>query len=226
MDTSTWLLTGAIERAGYALADYVLNQGDRVVLAARTLDATADLAERHPDTGLALALDVTDPQRGDAIRQAERRFGAIDVLVNNAGIDFHRTGSRAGTRSFGGFERGLGDPSVDQEVTSPREASVPRTIVITALPAVSASSASRGPPRGAGTSPRPSARTPTRQHTSKWGLGCKRTTAGERNISHHRRQQSSARGWQAATHNLGDAAHRERDRNLRRAIGGGGSQVG
>ena len=45
-------------------------------------------------------------------------------------------------------------------------ASVPRTIVITALPAVSASSASRGPPRGAGTSPRPSARTPTRQHTS------------------------------------------------------------
>jgi hypothetical protein len=30
--------------------------------------------------------------------------------------------------------------------------SVPRTIVITALPAVSASSASRGPPRGAGRS--------------------------------------------------------------------------
>jgi NADP-dependent 3-hydroxy acid dehydrogenase YdfG len=90
MDTSTWLLTGASSGLGYALADYVLNQGDRVVLAARTLDATADLAERHPDTGLALALDVTHPQRGDAIRQAERRFGAIDVLVNNAGIDFHR----------------------------------------------------------------------------------------------------------------------------------------
>jgi NAD(P)-dependent dehydrogenase (short-subunit alcohol dehydrogenase family) len=31
MDTSTWLLTGASSGLGYALADYVLNQGDRVV---------------------------------------------------------------------------------------------------------------------------------------------------------------------------------------------------
>ena len=51
MDTSTWLITGASSGLGYALADYVLNQGERVVLATKTLDATADLAERHPDTG-------------------------------------------------------------------------------------------------------------------------------------------------------------------------------
>jgi NAD(P)-dependent dehydrogenase (short-subunit alcohol dehydrogenase family) len=89
MDKSTWLVTGASSGLGYALAEYVLEQGDQVVLAARTLDPMVALTERHPDTGLAITLDVTDPQqRADAVGQAEARFGAIDVLVNNAGIDF------------------------------------------------------------------------------------------------------------------------------------------
>jgi NAD(P)-dependent dehydrogenase (short-subunit alcohol dehydrogenase family) len=59
------------------------------VAAARTLEPMAALTERYPDAGLALTLDVTDPQqRADAISQAEARFGAIDILANNAGIDF------------------------------------------------------------------------------------------------------------------------------------------
>jgi len=89
MDRSTRLITGASSGLGNALAEYVLEQGDRVVAAARTLEPMAALTERYPDAGLALTLDVTDPQqRADAISQAEARFGAIDILVNNAGIDF------------------------------------------------------------------------------------------------------------------------------------------
>src|ERR1700761_3074459 len=89
MDRSTWLITGASSGLGYALAEYVLEQGDQVVAAARTIEPMAALTERYPDAGLALTLDVTDPQqRADAISQAEARFGAIDILVNNAGIDF------------------------------------------------------------------------------------------------------------------------------------------
>ena len=89
MDRSTWLITGASSGLGYALAEYVLEQGDQVVAAARTLGPMAALTERYPDAGLALTLDVTDPQqRADAISQAEARFGAINILVNNAGIDF------------------------------------------------------------------------------------------------------------------------------------------
>jgi NAD(P)-dependent dehydrogenase (short-subunit alcohol dehydrogenase family) len=89
MERSTWLITGASSGIGYALAEHVLEQGDQVVLGARTLDPMAALTERYPDTGLAVTLDVTDPQqRADAISQAEARFGAIDFLVNNAGIDF------------------------------------------------------------------------------------------------------------------------------------------
>src|SRR3984885_9195665 len=89
MDRATWLITGASSGLGYALAEYVLEQGDQVVAAARTLEPMAALTERYPEAGLALKLDVTDPQqRADAISQTEARFGAIDILVNNAGVDF------------------------------------------------------------------------------------------------------------------------------------------
>jgi NAD(P)-dependent dehydrogenase (short-subunit alcohol dehydrogenase family) len=89
MDTPTWLITGTSSGLGYALAEHTLDQGDQVVLAAPALEATRELTERYPETGLAIELDVTDPaQRADAVRQAELRFGSIDVLVNNAGIDF------------------------------------------------------------------------------------------------------------------------------------------
>jgi short-subunit dehydrogenase len=89
MEKSTWLITGASSGLGYALAEHVLEQGERVVLGARTLDPMVALADRYPDTALAIPLDVTDAQQWtDAVSQAGARFGAVDILVNNAGIDF------------------------------------------------------------------------------------------------------------------------------------------
>jgi len=89
MSNTTWLITGASSGLGYALGEYVLKQGDRVVLAARTLGSMEGLAKRFPATVLALTLDVTRPvQRAAVVEQTETRFGGIDVLVNNAGIDF------------------------------------------------------------------------------------------------------------------------------------------
>jgi NAD(P)-dependent dehydrogenase (short-subunit alcohol dehydrogenase family) len=45
-----------------------------------------DLAEKCPDTLLALALAVTDaPRREEAVREAVKHSGRIDVVVNNAG---------------------------------------------------------------------------------------------------------------------------------------------
>jgi NAD(P)-dependent dehydrogenase (short-subunit alcohol dehydrogenase family) len=85
----TWLITGASSGLGYALAEFVLQRGERVVLAARSTDTMKALAARFPDTALAVGLDVTQPQqRLAAVEQAEARFGGIDVLVNNAGVDF------------------------------------------------------------------------------------------------------------------------------------------
>ena len=49
-------------------------------------DPFRDIAAPYPNTALALALDVTDrTQVAEAVRQAEARFGTVDVLVNNAG---------------------------------------------------------------------------------------------------------------------------------------------
>jgi len=85
----TWLITGTSSGLGYALAKYVLERGDRVVMGSRTLDNMADLAKRYPERALAIILDVTNvEQRAAIVSQAEARFGGIDVLVNNAGIDF------------------------------------------------------------------------------------------------------------------------------------------
>ena len=71
---------------GMAYADLVLGRGDRVVLTARRPDELRDWATRHSDNALVLSVDVTDAEQIRlAVAEAERRFGSIDVLVNNAG---------------------------------------------------------------------------------------------------------------------------------------------
>ncbi len=89
LKSRTWLITGASSGLGYALAEFVLQRGDRVVLAARSMNSMSGLAARYPDRALAVGLDVTQPQqRIAAVERAQAHFGGIDVLVNNAGIDF------------------------------------------------------------------------------------------------------------------------------------------
>lgn len=89
MSPKTWLITGASSGLGKALAEHVLAQGDQVVATASSTQATTELAARYPQTALAVRLDVTQhADHTDAVRAAEERFGAIDILVNNAAIDF------------------------------------------------------------------------------------------------------------------------------------------
>jgi NAD(P)-dependent dehydrogenase (short-subunit alcohol dehydrogenase family) len=60
--------------------------GDSVIATARKVEPLKDLVAKHGDRVMPLALDVTD---GEAVREAveagHRRFGRIDVVVNNAG---------------------------------------------------------------------------------------------------------------------------------------------
>lgn len=83
---STWFITGCSTGLGRALATAVLERGWNAVVTARSVDKVQDIADAHPDTALALALDVTDSAEVTAaVEQAEARFGNVDVLVNNAG---------------------------------------------------------------------------------------------------------------------------------------------
>ncbi|QHC67848.1 SDR family NAD(P)-dependent oxidoreductase [Rathayibacter sp. VKM Ac-2759] len=86
---TTWLITGCSTGLGRALATAVLEHGHDVVVTARDVDSVRDIAEQHPGSALALALDVTDEaQVAAAVAAAEERFGGVDVLVNNAGYGY------------------------------------------------------------------------------------------------------------------------------------------
>src|SRR6202035_6143516 len=76
LKSRTWLITGASSGLGYALAEFVLQRGDRVVLAARSMNSMSGLAARYPDRALAVGLDVTQPQqRIAAVERAQAHFG-------------------------------------------------------------------------------------------------------------------------------------------------------
>jgi NAD(P)-dependent dehydrogenase (short-subunit alcohol dehydrogenase family) len=84
-ESKVWFVTGASSGFGREIVEEVLGRGDRAVAAVRNTEALADLAGR-PDV-LVVRLDVTQPDQVEsAVRAAVARFGAIDVLVNNAGF--------------------------------------------------------------------------------------------------------------------------------------------
>jgi NADP-dependent 3-hydroxy acid dehydrogenase YdfG len=80
------LVTGCSTGIGKALARELKVGGHRAFATARKLDAIADLAAEGIDT---LQLDVNDTGSiGSAVEATLQRAGRIDVLVNNAGINF------------------------------------------------------------------------------------------------------------------------------------------
>jgi NAD(P)-dependent dehydrogenase (short-subunit alcohol dehydrogenase family) len=81
-----WFITGSSRGFGRALAAAVLEAGDSVVATARRPEQLTSLVEHYGERVLPVALDVTSAVAAQAaIDAAVRRFGRIDVLVNNAG---------------------------------------------------------------------------------------------------------------------------------------------
>jgi NAD(P)-dependent dehydrogenase (short-subunit alcohol dehydrogenase family) len=83
---ATWLVTGCSTGFGREIARAALEAGHSVVVTARRAEAVQDFAAEFGDRALPVALDVTDAgQVTAAVAAAEKAFGGIDVLVNNAG---------------------------------------------------------------------------------------------------------------------------------------------
>jgi NAD(P)-dependent dehydrogenase (short-subunit alcohol dehydrogenase family) len=79
-------ITGTSRGFGRIWAEAFLKRGDKVVATARNIDSLKDLTAEYGDSILPLELDVTDRAAGfEAVAKAQRHFGRIDVLINNAG---------------------------------------------------------------------------------------------------------------------------------------------
>jgi len=88
-EKKVWFITGCSTGFGRELAKYLLENDYRVAVTARNADKVQDLVEINKDNALGVALDVTNnAQVKEAVAQAEAHFGAIDVLVNNAGFGY------------------------------------------------------------------------------------------------------------------------------------------
>ncbi len=88
-EKKVWFITGCSTGFGRELAKHLLENDYRVVVTARDADKVQDLVEINSENALAMNLDVTDKaQVQHTVAKAEEHFGAIDVLVNNAGFGY------------------------------------------------------------------------------------------------------------------------------------------
>jgi NAD(P)-dependent dehydrogenase (short-subunit alcohol dehydrogenase family) len=87
LDGRVAIVTGASSGLGARFARVLAAAGARVVLAARRRDRLEKLAGELTDA-LPVACDLSEPDApGELVDAALGHYGAIDVLVNNAGVD-------------------------------------------------------------------------------------------------------------------------------------------
>jgi NAD(P)-dependent dehydrogenase (short-subunit alcohol dehydrogenase family) len=90
--SKVWFITGTSKGFGRVWAEAALERGDRVAATARDTSTLEPLVERYGDNVLPIQLDVNDKRAVDAaVAAAHDRFGALDVVVNNAGYGLFGT---------------------------------------------------------------------------------------------------------------------------------------
>lgn len=83
------IVTGASQGIGLATAAYLANQGAKIVLAARSEDKLLELEKELPKS-FAVKTDMSkETDIKNLIYVVMKKFGRIDILINNAGIGLY-----------------------------------------------------------------------------------------------------------------------------------------
>ncbi|MEE8371991.1 MAG: SDR family NAD(P)-dependent oxidoreductase, partial [Sphingomonadales bacterium] len=87
LDGRVAIVTGASRGLGRAAALALVEQGVRVVAAARSIGDLDELMSTAPDQIHSIQCDMLDAGAVAALPEvAIERFGGLDIIVNNAGI--------------------------------------------------------------------------------------------------------------------------------------------
>lgn len=83
------LVTGASRGIGLGIAQRLVEEGAKVCITARKQEALDEAVHQlGADNAIGIAGKADDPDhREDAVRRTVERFGSLDLLVNNAGIN-------------------------------------------------------------------------------------------------------------------------------------------
>jgi NAD(P)-dependent dehydrogenase (short-subunit alcohol dehydrogenase family) len=85
--SKTWLITGSARGLGRSITEAALASGANVLATARDPGRLSDLEKQYGSRLKTFTLDVTDSFAAQAaVEFAVETFGALDVLVNNAGF--------------------------------------------------------------------------------------------------------------------------------------------
>jgi 3-oxoacyl-[acyl-carrier protein] reductase len=96
MTNKTCLVTGATRGIGFAIAKMLLEEGAKVAICGREQSAVDQaVAKLHAETGGKVAGKAADVRNHEDIaglfQFVDATFGALDVLVNNAGVGVFRS---------------------------------------------------------------------------------------------------------------------------------------
>lgn len=89
MTQKTWLITGISSGLGQALAQTVIERGDRVIGTFRQQAQIDAFNGLYQNKAIGIKLDLSNPiDIQHAFEFIKSKFGKLDVLVNNAGLGF------------------------------------------------------------------------------------------------------------------------------------------